>query len=406
MRNGIAIGTGLALILGGLSPATAAAASFGEDLAFLRQHTAVVVLASPDGRAQVAIAPDYQGRVLTSTASGLSGPSYGWINRAAIADGQRQPHINVFGGEDRFWLGPEGGQYSIYFERGRPFTLEYWQTPEPIDWGAWKIASQSATEVRFRRPMKLKNYSDTPFELTAERTVRLLDRAQLAERLGAELAENVAAVGYESENRITNTGKNAWQKETGLLSIWILGMLQHSEQTTVVVPFRTGPETQLGPVVNDAYFGKVPADRLKIGATHIFFRCDGRYRSKIGLTPLRAKPILGSYAADSRLLTIVQYTLPEGRTDYVNSMWEIQAKPYAGDAVNSYNDGPPAPGAKPLGPFYELESSSPAAALAPGESLTHVHRTVHLQGPETVLSPVAERTLGVKVADIQRAFAP
>ena len=68
--------------------------------------------------------------------------------------------------------------------------------------------------------------------------------------------------------------------------------------------------------------------------------------------------------------------------------------------------GPPAPGAKPLGPFYELESSSPAAALAPGKSLTHVHRTIHLQGPETVLAPVAERTLGVKLADIQKAFAP
>ena len=41
---------------------------------------------------------------------------------------------------------------------------------------------------------------------------------------------------------------------------------------------------------------------------------------------------------------------------------------------------PPAPGAKPLGPFYELETSSPAAALPPGQHLRHVHRTFHLQG--------------------------
>jgi hypothetical protein len=27
------------------------------------------------------------------------------------------PHINVFGGEDRFWLGPEGGQFSIFFAK-------------------------------------------------------------------------------------------------------------------------------------------------------------------------------------------------------------------------------------------------------------------------------------------------
>ncbi len=55
------------------------------------------------------------------------------------------------------------------------------------------------------------------------------------------------------------------------------------------------------------------------------------------------------------VLTLVHLTVPEGATDYVNSMWEIQEKPFAGDVVNSYNDGPASPGAKPLGPFYELE---------------------------------------------------
>ena len=39
----------------------------------------------------------------------------GWLNREAIASGERKEHINVFGGEDRFWLGPEGGQFSIFF---------------------------------------------------------------------------------------------------------------------------------------------------------------------------------------------------------------------------------------------------------------------------------------------------
>ncbi|HEY0466124.1 MAG TPA: DUF6786 family protein, partial [Polyangiaceae bacterium] len=66
---------------------------------------------------------------------------------------------------------------------------------------------------------------------------------------------------------------------------------------------------------------------------------------------------------------------------YVNSMWERQAAPYAGDVINSYNDGPPAPGKPPLGGFYEIESSSPAAALAPGGSLRHEHQTYHFSGP-------------------------
>jgi hypothetical protein len=397
------VGVWTAMTLMSVSP-TVRAETFGEDLAFLNKHTQIVVLADDSGQAQVAVAPQYQGRVLTSTAGGAAGMSYGWINRELIASGEQRPHMNAFGGEDRFWLGPEGGQFAIFFQPGAKFTLDDWQTPAAIDTDAWPIVRQSKSEVAFRRKIKLTNYSGTRLELQAERIVRLVPRDKLAELLGVAVGTDVSLVAYESENRITNTGSEPWTKEGGLLSIWILGMYQPSDQTTVVVPFRPGPESELGPKVNDAYFGKVPADRLKVGDQHLFFRGDGRSRGKIGVGPKRVKPILGSYAADSQLLTLVQLTVPPQATGYVNSMWEIQKEPFAGDVVNSYNDGPPAPGAKPLGPFYELESSSPAAALAPGQSLTHVHRTIHLQGPASQLSPVAEATLGVSVTAIQTSL--
>lgn len=382
------------------------AGTFGDDVTFMKKHVPVLVLTDDSGQAQVAVVPEYQGRVMTSTAGGTTGPSYGWINREAIADGTRKPHINVFGGEDRFWLGPEGGQYSIFFRQGDAFNLEHWQTPAAIDWGAWEIVSQSPAEARFRKAIQLVNYSGTDFQLTVDRTVRLLPRAKVAERLGVEIGSDLGLVAYESENRLTNTGSQAWTKDRGLLSIWILGMYQPSEQTTVAIPFRQGTEQELGPKVNDAYFGKVPAERLGVGEQRLFFSGDGKYRSKIGISPQRAKPLLGSYAAESKLLTLVQYTLPRDAKDYVNSMWEIQKQPYAGDAVNSYNDGPPAPGKKPMGPFYELESSSPAAALAPGQSLTHTHRTVHVQGSEEKLSQISSKTLGVSVQEIRTALAP
>ncbi len=397
------VGVCSGLALASVNPAVRAG-TFGDDLAFLGKHTQIVVLSDDSGQAQVAVAPDYQGRVLTSTAGGVAGMSYGWINRELIASGEQRPHMNAFGGEDRFWLGPEGGQFAIFFKPGAKFTLDDWQTPAAIDTDAWPVVRQSKTEVAFRHKIRLTNYSGTRLELTAERVVRLVPRDKLAELLGVAVGDGVSLVAYESENRITNTGSEAWTKEGGLLSIWILGMYQPSDQTTIVVPFRPGPEAELGPKVNDAYFGKVPADRLKVGDQHLFFRGDGRSRGKIGVGPKRVKPILGSYAADSQLLTLVQVTVPPGATDYVNSMWELQKEPFAGDVVNSYNDGPPSPGAKPLGPFYELESSSPAAALAPGQSLTHVHRTIHLQGSAKQLSPVAEATLRVSVATIQASL--
>ncbi|MCK5174581.1 MAG: hypothetical protein KAR47_14395, partial [Planctomycetes bacterium] len=165
-----------------------------------------------------------------------------------------------------------------------------------------------------------------------------------------------------------------------------------------------GPESRLGPKVNDTYFGKVPADRLVVEEDVLFFSGDGQYRSKIGLSPLRSKPIAGSYDAQNQVLTIVQYTKPQGATDYVNSMWEFQDAPYGGDVVNSYNDGPPEPGAAPLGPFYELETSSPAAELKPGQTLSHMNRTFHLQGAEADLDPIARATLGVSIDRIKKAL--
>ena len=378
--------------------------TFGDDLKFLKKHTDVVVLSDETGDGQVTVVPKMQGRVMTSTAGGLDGFSFGWINRELVASGKFVEHMNVFGGEDRFWLGPEGGQFSIFFKNGVPFDLEHWFTPAPIDIEPFELVSKSKSRAVLKKDMKLENYSRTVLNLRADREVKIIERNDAVELLGVTPAPKIKMVAFESTNKVTNTGEKAWEKETGLLSIWILGMFNPSPATTVVIPFKAGPEDKLGAQVNDAYFGKVPADRLVVKDGVLFFSGDGQYRSKIGLSPLRAKPILGSYDAVNQVLTIVQYNKPRGTLSYVNSMWELQDEPYKGDVVNSYNDGPPEPGAEPLGPFYELETSSPAAALKPGETISHVHRTFHLQGTEADLNTIAMATLGVTIEEIKSVF--
>lgn len=380
--------------------------NFGQDVQFLKRHTDVIVLGDEPGGARIAVVPKYQGRVMTSTTSGDSGASNGWINHELIRSGTTRPHINVFGGEDRFWMGPEGGQYAIFFKHGDAFNLDAWQTPAVIDTLPYEIVSQNTRSVSFRHKDKLKNYSDTEFEFQIDRTIRLLSSADVASKLGVEVPAGVRVVGYESSNKLTNMGRKKWTKEGGLLSVWILGMFKHSADTTVAIPYRVGSEEALGPVVNDAYFGKVPPERLRINEADrlIYFRGDGAYRSKIGLSPSRATSICGSYAPSARRLTIVQYNKQEGVSDYVNSMWEEQKEPYRGDVVNSYNDGPPSPGAKPLGPFYELETSSAARELARAESVLHVHRTFHFEGTPQQLNPIAQRLLGVPIERIESAW--
>jgi hypothetical protein len=383
---------------------TSRAPSFQDDVGFLGAHTQVVVLKSADGRAQVAVAPGYQGRVMTSTASGAQGASYGYIHRPGVAGGVRMQHMTVLGGEDRFWLGPEGGPYALYFAPGVPADVEHWQVPEAIDWGAWPVLAQSEREITFQKDMALVNRAGTALSLRATRSVRLLDDAAVTSMLSGASCTGCSIVAYESDNQIENTGADAWQEQSGLVSIWILGMFQHAPRTTVVIPYVAGEER--GAVVNDKYFGAIAPERLKIDDKAIFFRADGTSRGKIGVARAHARDVAGSYDPDGRVLTLVQFTLPEGAHKYVNSMWDQTGQDaYAGDVVNSYNDGPLTPGGAAMGPFYEIESSSPAAALAPKETLRHVHRTLHVQGPEAELDALARRVLGVSLTEITSALA-
>jgi hypothetical protein len=366
------------------------AATFGDDVDFLRRHTETVVLSSQDGAAQVALCPQLQGRVAVSTAAGAAGPSFGWINRALIASGKLVPHMNVFGGADRFWLGPEGGQFSLFFPPRATQDLAHWQTPAPIDAEPFTLVEVAPDRALLRKTMRLTNASGTVFDLEVEREVRLYPNP------------NLDIVSFASRNRVTNTGSAAWRPESGLLSIWIAGTFAPGPATTIVLPLAPGE----GPAVNDRYFGRVPAERLVATESAVYFRADGQQRGKIGLLPGRARPALGSYDPQAGVLTIVTYTLPAGAGThrYVNSLWEHQSDPYAGDAVNAYNDGPAAPGAAPFGPFYELETSSPALALAPGESAEHVHRTLHFAGAPAELEPIARAALGVGPGAITSAL--
>jgi hypothetical protein len=381
--------------LGSVSPMTVAP-RVADELAYLRRHGAVVVLTAADG-GTVLVTPGLQGRVMTSGLS-LDAPAIGWVNHAFIDAGKRGTPFDNYGGEDRFWLGPEGGQYGLYFDPGKPFDLSAWRVPAALNEGAWTVAKRSDTSVTLTRVMRLRNYGGTEFDLRVDRTIRLLGAADARGVLGTSLPSGVRWVGYETINRVTNTGRRAWTRESGLPSIWILGQYNTLGTSHVVVPLRAAAGEA---AVNDRYFGKVPAERLRVQGGAAVFTGDGRFRSKIGVGPQRAMPVLGSYAPDyapgERLLTVVRFDLPSDAAarPYVNSMWERQAHPYAGDVVNSYNDGPPNPGG-----FYELESSSPALALQPGESYTHHHRTLHLAGPTAALDAVATHTLGTSVASL------
>jgi hypothetical protein len=261
--------------------------------------------------------------------------------------------------------------------------------------------------------MQFQNASATAFDLDVTRDVRLLSPQDLATLFGPAVSAALQSagakrVGYETVNTITNRGAPL-TKEQGLVSIWILGMLNAGPSSVIIVPYRPGDEATLGPVVKSDYFGAIPPQRLKIIPAAILLRADAHWRSKIGTSQHRARNVLGSIDFQGGVLTVVQFSMPEdpAQAPYMNNMWELpQAHPYRGDVANSYNDGPTGPGQTGMGNFYEIESLSPAAQLNTGGSLTHHHRTLHIQADLPVLARLAKEILGVDLEMVRKAMLP
>ena len=360
-------------------------ATFLQDRSFLNKHIAVLVLQKDSMR--VLIAPAFQARVMTSSSGGDNGKSYGWINYALMDSGKYLPHINAYGGEERLWMGPEGGQFSVFFKKGQAFEFKNWQTPAIMDTAAYELVNSSPGLASFSKTFDLVNYSGTVFHVTAHREIKLLTAGEASGILGIPL-KGVKWVGYQTTNSLVNKGREDWNFRTGVLSIWMLSMIKSSAGSTIIIPYRKG----LGAWVNDAYFGKTPAGRLHKEDSVLFFKADSKYRSKIGLPPAIVRSLAGSYDAASNMLSIIQFDY-KGDTAYVNSKWELQQSPYKGDVVNAYNDGPNETGGR-LGSFYELETSSPAVALKKDQTLTHTQRIFHFEGAKEQLNNIAKQLLG------------
>ena len=373
---------------------------YGYNRDFLKKHTKIIEIRNANSA--ITIVPSWQARVMTSTAEGDHGFSFGWINRNLIASGKLVPHINPFGGEERLWLGPEGGQFSIFFSKGKSFVYDNWQTPAFLDTTPFQLISSTDSSALFGNDITTENYSGTVLKLRIEREITLLSEKEIHNLIPLDL-KSIKCVVYRSDNKLINKGEVKWERKTGLLSIWMLGMFNPSPSVIIVIPVKSGDEQIIGPKVNDNYFCKISGDRLKVSGDHIFFKADGKSRGKIGIPPLRATGVMGSYDSDNRILTLLICRLRDGKKDYVNSSWQIQENPFSGDALNSYNDGPLADGSQ-MGPFYELETSSPAADLKPGESLSHIQYTLHLTGEAQELDKVARKVLGVSLEDITGAF--
>lgn len=388
--------TRLAILLASVSVICSCRQSaFEKDLAFLRKYDDSVIVLSRGG-SRVIVSPKYQAKVFTSTPG--DGSSFGWINYKMF-NAEPDPHMNAYGGENRIWLGPEGGPYSLFFPRGFEMSFANWKIPPAFDTEPWDLVSASDTMAVLKKNARLANYVGTQLNLTIDREVRILDKATIKQWLGIQYGGDMSVVGYFTKNSITNTGKEQWSDSTGVPCIWMLDMFPPSPNTTIIIPYKKNGTSK---PANTDYFGEIPAERIKYADSTLFFKADGKMRGKLGILPASAKNIAGSYDEDKKILTIALFDV-NSMAAYLNQEWDTKKPPFSGDAVNAYNDGRLSDG-RQLGPFYELESVSPAAFLAPNQTLTHRHSVFHFTGNEDALDPICRQTLGVSLQQVKEIF--
>ncbi len=373
--------------------------TFGYDLEFLKEKdSSILVLSTSSDGAHIIVSPKYQGKVFTSTVDGKRGKSFGWINYKAFQE-KLDPHMNGYGGEDRLWLGPEGGKYSIFFKPGVEMTFDNWHTPPAIDSESWKLDSANAKKVSLSKQIQLTNYAGTDLKLSIGRDVEILESTQIQGMLDITLDDKVKVVGFRTLNTLTNTGRTAWTKDGGAPVMWNLGMFTPSPSTVIVIPYRKEAKVK---IATTDYFGEIDSNRIVYEDSTLLFLADGKSRGKLGISPLRAKPIAGSYDSANKVLTITYFDVKYTGT-YLNQEWGTKKNAFLGDAVNAYNDGPLEDSTQ-MGPFYEIESVSPVAYLSPGEATSHLHCVFHFVGEKAALDMISKKVLGVSIAKVENAF--
>jgi len=360
--------------------------SFQESLDSLHPDTNAMLL--QEGQAIVAVAPEWQGRVLFSSSDGPQGIAYGWLNRTLAASTEAAGQLHKLGGESRLWFGPEIGTYSVFFDPGAEQIPENICISDDLTYRKFEIFHSDATSITCGAPMQIRNSYGTLFDLEVTRKLSLIPAQSIETNLQLSIPEGVSWVAFEAETWMKNTGTETWNRKTGLLSIWEISCQIPSPNTVMIIPLSKYLEQPT------TYFTKLSSDRFKTLNRHLIYKADATYMNKIGIPPGSSSPLFGSYTPEMGLLTVYQYQF-ENAPLYANSLWGHE-NPWQGDVINVFN-GEVNPPEQRDWPFFEAETSSCVEELTPGSSLRHFQRVYHFHGSAESLDAIAQSILRISL---------
>lgn len=378
----------LCIICSACSP-TKEKPTINDDIQFLKHVPGFHVLKNKNAR--LLVSSSYQGRVFAASANGDNGESIGWYNKTAIEQMENNPKLNTCGGLSRFMFGPEIGKYAIFFDPNTEQTADNIRVSPQLNTRFFKLHSSTKNSITCGNTMQIRNANSTIFDLDIKRIINLKSTEEIENELDIKIDKSVQPIAFSAETSIKNTGQDQWTKESGLLSIWELSCLSPSSNTLVIIPLAKEAKKIT------EYFTPLGEERISINKQTVIYKADAQYMNKIGVQPELCKNVFGSYDPEQQLLTIVKYTFNKDGT-FVNSLWGHQ-KPYNGDVINVFN-GEVNSELDRNWPFYELETSSCAKELMPGESMQHTQTLYHFKGTLNQLNKISLQVLGVDLKTV------
>ena len=330
--------------------------SYHDALNYLAQQTSVMELYDQLG-GRVAICPEWNGKIMTSTCDGLDGDSFGCINVHAIDT----ESFDDFGGEDQWSISPLIHSFAV----------------ENIQ----------ANQAVLKRPLQVADANGVPVELALSRTISLLSRKKIGLLFGDAVAdsleqEDVSAVGFRTENTVQS------QEQTCVASR-LRGMFNASPNTVIIlaVPpedFETGQTS----VLID-YLGSSPHCRIRYLSQTMLIRADGRKPCQITVPFPDSPPMIGAFELRFGTLTLWTFDLPNDSEDH--------------DVLRIYNYGHPHIGEElDWAAYYETNCFSAPQELQPDNSLTYHQCTLHLNAENHVLGDLVQQIFGVSLEDVSR----
>lgn len=364
--------------------------TFADDAGFLAEHADSIVLQAA-GAGPLAVSPRLSGRVMTS-AFAPDEPGFGLVHRPAIDGSDPDRSFANYGGEDRLWIAPEGGPWALFFDPGAAQELPNWRVPAAMDGAPRTVVRREATAIEFRDSAVLANVKGARFDLSIERRIEALPRADVARLLAVQvLPDTLRVVAFRSVNTLRNAARTLPHFE-GMIAPWVLGQFKPSPLTRVLFPFRGEPSA-----ITPDYYGRVPAERLTLGkgadgagglAT---FTADSQLRAKIGVSASGATGWIGAFDPERGVLTLVHHTLPAPSDFVPDCRWlDPNLRAMRGDVATSYNHFQ-----EPR--FFELESIGRSLPVALESRVTHVHATIHLGGDRAGLAAIARTVLNAEL---------